>query len=61
MTTSTGEVAAIVAVLGVVLSGLGITGIDAGMVNSAVNGTIALATLVAAIISWYQHRKVNAV
>ncbi len=61
MTTSTGEVAAIVAVLGVVLSGLGVTGIDAGMVSGAVNGAIALATLVAAIISWYQHRKVNAV
>ncbi len=60
MQTSTGEVAAVVAVIGVVLSGLGITGIDTGMVNSAVNGGIALATLVAALISWYQHRKVNA-
>jgi hypothetical protein len=59
MNTSTGEVAAIVTVLGVVLGGIGITGIDPSVLNGAVNGVVAIVTLVAAIVSWYQHRKAN--
>lgn len=35
---------------------LGVTGVDAGMVNAAANGVIAIITFVAAIYAWYQHR-----
>ncbi len=61
MQTNTGEIAALIAVVGVVLSGLGITGIDTGMVSNAVQGVIAIVTFAAAILSWYHHRQANTV
>lgn len=58
MTTSTGEVAAVVAIVGMLLTGIGITGIDSGIISGAVNGIFSIITLVAAVVSWWQHRKV---
>ena len=51
-----GEIASIVAIAGMVLSGLGITGVDAGMINGSINGVVSIVTLIAALWSWYAHR-----
>lgn len=49
------------AVVGLGLSLLGVTGIDAGMINGVVNGFVAIITFGAALWSWYSHRNKNAV
>jgi len=56
MNITSGELAAVVTLIGAALSMLGVTGVDAGMVNAAANGVIAIITFVAAIYAWYQHR-----
>ena len=55
-----GEVASIVALVGMVLSAIGITGIDSTVLTGAVNGVICVGTIAAAIWSWYSHRQKNA-
>jgi hypothetical protein len=54
MTTS--EVVSISSVVGSLFVFLGITGIDAGLINNVVNGVISAATIVVAIITWWNHR-----
>lgn len=55
-----GAVAGITALVGLVLSIVGVTGIDAGMISSALNGLISIVTLGAAIYSVVSHRQKNA-
>jgi hypothetical protein len=57
MDTSSGEIASVVAVISLVLSSLGITGVDSTVLNGAVNGVLAFIGIGAAVWSWYQHRK----
>lgn len=54
-----GEIAATVAVVGMFLNYLGITGIDSGVITGAINGFIAVITLGAAVWSVYSHRAKN--
>lgn len=49
--------AALVTIIGLVLSDIGITGIDATVLNSAVNGIVSIVVIGAAVWSWYEHRK----
>lgn len=51
-----GEVTSIATVIGSLLTLLGITGVDAGTISGAVNGVIAVITLVAAISTFVSHR-----
>jgi hypothetical protein len=53
---NSGEVTSIVAVIGLVLSTLGITGIDSTMLASVVNGVVSVVAIGAALWSWYKHR-----
>ena len=53
---SSGEITAIVTVIGSVLGFLGITGIDSNMLSGAVQGTFAVITVLAAIYTWWAHR-----
>ena len=55
---TSGEVTAIVTVIGTVLSFLGITGIDSGVISQAVDGVIAFVSIVAAIWTYYKHTAV---
>jgi hypothetical protein len=55
-----GEIASIVAMIGMVLSAIGITGIDSTVLAGAVNGILSIAAIGAAIWSWYSHREKNA-
>lgn len=55
---TSGEVTGIIAVIGTALSFLGVTGIDATMVSSAVNGVIAIVAFAAALWTWYKHKQV---
>ncbi len=57
MNITSGEIAAIVAILGTVLSGIGVTGIDPSLLSGALQGVVSLLTLGAALWSWYQHRQ----
>ena len=54
---SNGQIASLVAFAGLVLSSLGITGIDSTVLTGAVNGVISIVVLIAAIWSWYEHAK----
>lgn len=49
------EISAIVAIGGMILSTLGVTGVDSSVLNGAVNGVISIVTIGAAIWSWYAH------
>jgi preprotein translocase subunit SecF len=51
-----GQIASIVAVLGLILSILGVTGIDSTMLTGFVNGVISIITIGAALWSWFSHR-----
>jgi hypothetical protein len=53
-----GEISAIVAVIGMALSYFGIT-VDPALVNGAVAGGIAIVTFGAALYSAYSHRQKN--
>ena len=53
---TTGEATAIVTILGSILTFLGITGIDAGLLNQAANGLVSLFTIAFAVYSYYAHR-----
>ena len=55
-----GEIAAIVAVVGMILNYLGITSIDSSAITGAVNGIIAIIAFGAALWSSYKHRQTNA-
>lgn len=55
---SKSEIPSIVTVIGAVLTTLGITGIDADVVSSAVQGVFAIITVIAAIVAWFKHRQV---
>lgn len=54
-----GEISAIVAVIGLVLSYFG-AAIDPSLIQGAVSGIIAIVTFGAALWSWYLHRTKNA-
>lgn len=56
-----GEIASLVSIAGMVLTGLGISGVDSGMLTGAANGLVAIVTIIAAVWSWYAHRKNAAV
>ena len=60
MNIDSGEITAIIAVIGGILSTLGVTGIDSGVLNSAVNGIISVVTIGCALWSWYSHHVKNA-
>lgn len=51
-----GQIASIVAVLGLILSTLGVTGVDSSVLTGLVNGVVSAVTLVAALWSFYSHR-----
>lgn len=51
-----GEITSIATVIGSFLTLLGITGIDSNQISAAVNGLIAVATLVMAIYTFFSHR-----
>jgi hypothetical protein len=53
MPQSTGDITAIVTIVGSVFAFLGITGIDSAVVNSAVTGIISLVSIVAAVHAYY--------
>lgn len=53
---NSGEIESLVAVIGLVLSALGITGVDSTTLNGAVNGIISVVAIGAALWSWQQHR-----
>lgn len=53
---NTGEVTSIVAIIGLILSTLGITGVDSTIITGAVNGVVSLVVIFAAILSWLHHR-----
>lgn len=55
-----GEIASVVAIVGLGFSYFGITGIDSSVVTGAINGIIAIVTFAAALWSWYIHRQTNA-
>lgn len=55
----TGTVAAFVSIIGMVFSFFGAS-IDPQLISGAVQGGIAIATFVAAVWSWYQHRQKTA-
>lgn len=54
-----GEIAAVVAGIGLILSLFGVTGVDSTTINGAVNGVIGIVTFGAAVWSWYIHRQKN--
>jgi len=54
-----GEISSIVAIIGMVPSYLGITGVDSMVIDGAVNGIIAIIAFAAALWSWYSHRVKN--
>jgi uncharacterized iron-regulated membrane protein len=56
MNITSGEVAGVVAMIGTGMTFLGITGVDATVVNNAVNGLIAIVTFVSAVWIWWKHR-----
>jgi hypothetical protein len=60
MNVDSGEISAVVAVIGMILSSLGITGVDSTVLNGAVNGIICIITIGAAAWSWWVHHKINA-
>jgi hypothetical protein len=53
------EIASIVAIAGMGLSYLGVTGVDSTVINGAINGVIAIVAFGAALWSWWAHRKNN--
>ena len=55
-----GTITSVVAVLGLVLSAVGITGIDSTVLAGAVNGVISIVAIGAAVWSWYSHLNKNA-
>lgn len=55
-----GEIASVVAIVGMIFTGLGISGIDAGVLTGAVNGIFSFITICAAVWSWWSHRSKNA-
>lgn len=54
---TSGEIGAATVIIGAALSFMGITGIDANVISSAVNGLISFVTIVVAIFAYYKHRK----
>lgn len=52
-----GEITSIVTVIGTFLTFLGITGVDTMVLSTAVQGIIALATIIASIMTFYSHSK----
>lgn len=54
---TSGEIAAISAIVGAAISFLGITGIDANLISSAVNGLVAFVTILATVFAYYKHRQ----
>jgi hypothetical protein len=52
---NSGAVAAIVTIAGLVLSELGVTGIDSSMLNNAINGLVSVGVVAAALWSWHKH------
>lgn len=54
------EIPAIATFVGTIFTFMGITGIDSSLISGAIQGVIALVTLVLAIVSWYKHRQVAA-
>lgn len=54
--TNSGAVAAVVTIVGLVFSELGITGVDSSVLSTAVNGLFSLATIGAALWSWRKHQ-----
>lgn len=57
---TTGEVMAITTVVGSVISMLGITGIDAGLVSQAVTGIVSIITIGTGVWAWFAHKNVVA-
>lgn len=55
-----GSISALVAIAGMFLSALGITGVDSSVLNSAANGVISIVAIGAALWSWYSHRTKSA-
>lgn len=53
---NSGEVAAIVAVVGMLFNYLGITSVNSDVITGAINGIIAICVFGAGIYSWYVHR-----
>lgn len=58
-TIDSGEIASIVAIAGMVLSAIGVTGIDSDVLTGVVNGFVSIVAVGAAIWSWYSHRQKN--
>lgn len=56
----TSEIPAIATFVGTIFTFMGITGIDTSVIGGAIQGLIALVTLVLAVVSWYKHRQVAA-
>lgn len=54
---TTGEIMALTTVIGSVISMLGITGIDAGVVNQAVTGVISMITIGTGVWAYFAHKK----
>lgn len=54
---TSGEITGIVAVLGSILTMLGISGLDPALLTNAVNGILAVVTVVATIWTLYKHKK----
>jgi hypothetical protein len=53
---NSGEVAAIVSIIGMLFNYLGVTSINSDVITGAVNGVIAIAVFGCGIYSWYIHR-----
>lgn len=53
-----GEITAVATIMGAALSFLGITGIDSNIIGQALNGVIAMFTIIMAVCTYFSHRNI---